>query len=335
VSIFMLLVEMSLADYYQLLGVPKNADDRVIKKAYRKASLKWHPDKASGDKKVAEKKFADIAKAYEVLIDKKTRKVYDEQGEEGLKQMQKNQQQGGGNPFDIFKQFGFNFGQQAQQSNNEGPSVEMELKVTLRDLYDGMSMKVLINRVVPAESSSSRTRCRTCTYKVMKMEQRQLAPGFVQQIQKEVNTDYQCCEESDTVQVEVERGMPDGAKIDYEGYGEYNPSQEAGKVIFKVSTEQDRTFTRKGDDLHAEMSISLVDALLGFEVPLQHVGGHPVTIKKTTVTHPGEVITVTGEGMPQHETPTNKGNLYVKITVVFPNKVDEAKHSQLRALLSN
>merc|ERR1711959_599546 len=76
------------ADYYTDLGVPRNADDRVIKRAYRKLSLKYHPDKWSGDTKVAEKKFAEIAKAYEILSDKKKRKTYDTQGEEGLKNLQ-------------------------------------------------------------------------------------------------------------------------------------------------------------------------------------------------------------------------------------------------------
>ena len=178
-----------------------------IKRAYRKMSLKFHPDKAQGDKKKAEQKFAEIARAYEanpvvravlrfepvvsdplshqVLSDPKQRKAYDQHGEEGLKNLQRGGGGGQFNPFDIFRQFGFG-AQGQQQQENVGPSIEMDLKVSLRDIYLGKTVQVLVNRVVPAESASNAKHCRTCTYMTTEIEHRQLAPGFVQQVQKQV-----------------------------------------------------------------------------------------------------------------------------------------------------
>lgn len=114
-------------DFYGILGVPKGAAANVIKRAYRKLSLQFHPDKAKGDKQQAEQKFVEISKAYEVLSDPKKRQTYDQHGEEGLKQM--NQGGGGMNPFDVFRNFGFGAGAQ-QQQDNEGPALAVDLKVS-------------------------------------------------------------------------------------------------------------------------------------------------------------------------------------------------------------
>lgn len=209
----------------------------------------------------------------------------------------------------------------------------MELKVPLKDLYVGKGMQVLINRVVPEESATEKTRCTTCKYTETVLEQHQIAPGFVQQVQRKVAKQFTCCEQEDTVQVEIERGMPDGHKIEYEGYGEHNPTQEAGKIIFTVATEDDKLFRREGNDLWAEMSIPLRDALVGFEKSIRHVDGHEVRVKKEGVTQPDEVLVIQDEGMPQYESPSIKGNLHIRFTILFPNVVTDDQKERFRQIL--
>jgi DnaJ family protein B protein 11 len=143
----LLLSLLSLAtarDYYELLQVPRSANEAQIKRAYRKLALKMHPDKVQGneeEKKAAAQKFADVSHAYEVLTDPEKRKVYDRYGEEGLKQMGGGGG-GGGNPNDIFSQFfgqfGFGFGQEQQEEQTpKGNNVIVDLEVSLKDLCLG------------------------------------------------------------------------------------------------------------------------------------------------------------------------------------------------------
>jgi len=210
----------------------------------------------------------------------------------------------------------------------------MELKVTLRDIYLGKTIHVLVNRVVPAESASNAKHCRQCTYTTTQIEHHQIAPGFVQQVQRQVAKEFECCEESDTVAVEVERGVPDGHTVDFEGYGEHNPTQTAGKISFKVVTEGDSLFRREGNDLHAAMSIPLKDALLGFQKDLVHVDGHKVTVAKEGVTQPGEVMTIRGEGMPHFESSSVKGDLHITFSILFPYKFNDDQKEKLAQVLA-
>jgi len=319
-------------DYYAVLGVPKTAAENVIKRAYRKLSLKYHPDKVQGDKQVAEKKFMEIATAYEVLSDSKKRKAYDQGGEEGLKRMA--QGGGGTNPFDMFRNFGF--GQREQQGPQEGPTLEAELKVSLKDIYLGKAMEVLISRMVPEDSAAGEGKnCRQCHYFVTEMEQRQIAPGFVQQVQKQVRKEYTCCRLDEVVQVEVEQGMAHDSTIEFEGYGEHHPAQEPGKVRFKLRVAEDKQFRRQGNDLHAEMSISLKEALVGFSRPLVHVDGvTEVLVNKEGVTQPDEIITLRGKGMPEHESSSINGDLHIKFHVLFPTKVTNEQKEVFKHLLT-
>ena len=134
--------------YYDVLQVSKQATDDQIKRAYRKLALKFHPDKNPGNEE-ATKKFAEINNAYEVLADKEKRGVYDQYGEEGLKQQQ---QQGGGRGGgfgqDIFSQFfggGFGFGRDKEEEEErtpKGDDVTVEICATLKDLYVGNSYEV-------------------------------------------------------------------------------------------------------------------------------------------------------------------------------------------------
>ena len=171
-------------DYYSILGVARGAPESQIKRAYRKLALKYHPDKNPGDDK-AKSKFEELSNAYEVLTDEEKRQIYDRHGEEGLKQHQQGGGGGGGgHPGDIFSQFfgggfgGFGgFGGMNQEPETpKGEPVQMDLYVSLKDLYLGNTIKVIRDKdVLKPAKGTRKCNCR------QKMVTRQVGPGMFQQ----------------------------------------------------------------------------------------------------------------------------------------------------------
>ncbi|KAJ3415618.1 DnaJ- protein scj1 [Chytridiales sp. JEL 0842] len=348
----LLLVDAVLAgaDYYKILGVSRSADKRDIKKAYRELSKKYHPDKNPGDK-ASENKFIELAKAYEVLSDEEKRRVYDQYGEEGLK----GENQHFHNPFDIFQQFGFGGGGWGHhhQQERKGPEIAMELAVTLEELFNGETIEVEINKQIicpicrgsGAKRAEDVKRCHGCNGQGVKIVKHMLGPGIYQQMQstcdvcggkgKIIKSKCPSCEGhkvkrgSRQVTVSVERGMADKQRIVFENEGDESPDQAAGDVVFEIKTIPHPVFVRDGDNLRMKKTISLRDALLGFEFKVKHLDGKEITVKREKeVTQPGFVQEVKGQGMPTHQYPSERGSLYVEYTVQLPTSItsDQAKH---------
>jgi DnaJ-class molecular chaperone len=133
--------------------------------------------------------------------------------------------------------------------------------------------------------------------------------------------------------VVLEAGMPDGHEIVLRGEGDEHPDYAPADIIFKVVTTPHRHFRRTGNDLHLRMRISLLQALVGFSRTIKHLDEHPVVLEKTSVTKPGEVMRVEGEGMPVHNFPSEKGDLFVTFEVVFPTEVSAEQAQEFRRLL--
>lgn len=173
----------------------------------------------------------------------------------------------------------------------------------------------------------------------MKTQRIQLAPGMFQQMTqtcdvcggtgKIVKEKCPICKGDKVVtgmselDVYVERGMPDGHKIVFEHSSDANPDHAAGHVIFHVHTIEDDQFVRKGDDLEMDMHISLLEALVGFEKEFKHLDDHIVSVVRSSVTSPGQILVKKDEGMPVHSDPSMRGNLFIKIVVDFPEKLNE------------
>eukprot|EP00026_Physarum_polycephalum_P008756 Phypoly_transcript_08856.p1 GENE.Phypoly_transcript_08856~~Phypoly_transcript_08856.p1 ORF type:complete len:365 (+),score=60.90 Phypoly_transcript_08856:88-1182(+) len=342
-------------DYYEVLGVPRDATESQIKKTYRKLSLKYHPDKDPSEE--AKKKYVELTTAYDVLGDEEKRRIYDQYGEEGLK----NQGQHVHNPFDIFSAFGFggrsNTG--SAQMQNKGPDLEVDLEVTLKDLYLGRVIDVAHRkqtlchkcRGTGAKKASDVTTCGGCKGTGMKMKVQQLGPGFVQQTQtvcdecggkgKKVTSTCPHCGgrkvevDEDNLMVSIERGMMDGEKITFSQQADEAPDTTPGDLIFRIVTAPHKRFVRQGDNLHFSLTISLLEALVGFNKKIKHLDGHIVEVVRTEVTKPGQVITIQGEGMPQHNFPSNTGDLLIEITVKFPTSLTEEQKEGFKKLLQS
>ncbi|KAJ0976367.1 hypothetical protein J5N97_018332 [Dioscorea zingiberensis] len=331
---FNALASLAAKSYYDVLQVPKGASEEQIKRAYRKLALKYHPDKNPGNDE-ANKKFAEINNAYEVLTDKEKRSIYDRYGEEGLKQHAASGggRGGGMNIQDIFNNF-FGGGRRAEEEEDKipkGDDLIVDLDATLEDLYMGGSIKVWREKnVIKPAPGKRRCNCRNEVY------HRQIAPGMFQQMTEEVceqcpNVKYE--RDGYFVTVDIEKGMHDGQEVIFYEDGEPIIDGEPGDLKFKIRTAPHDRFRREGNDLHTTVTISLVQALVGFEKTIQHLDEYLVEIGSKGITKPKEVRKFKSEGMPLHLS-NKKGDLYVTFEVLFPKSLTEDQKTQIKAVLS-
>ncbi|KAK8583233.1 hypothetical protein V6N13_021944 [Hibiscus sabdariffa] len=262
------IVPIAGKSYYDILQVPKGASDEQIKRAYRKLALKYHPDKNPGNEE-ANKRFADISNAYEVLSDSEKRGIYDRYGEEGLKQ---HAASGGGggmsvNMHDIFSSFFGGSTMEEEERIVKGDDVIVELEVTLENLYMGGALKVWREKnILKPAPGRRRCNCRNEVY------HRQIGPGMFQQMTEQVceqcqNVKYE--REGYTLTVDIEKGMQDGQEVVFYEDGEPIVDGEPGDLKFLIRTARHDQFRREGNDLHTTVTTTLVQALVGFEKTIQ------------------------------------------------------------------
>ena len=368
----------------QILGIDKSASDRDIKRAYRTQSKKWHPDK-NPDNPDASDTFRSVAEAYEALSDAESRRIYDRYGAEGLKQHQQQQQQGSGgqrhDPFDLFSRF---FGGGGGGGQRQGPNMEVTLPVSLRDFYTGAQKTVEIDKQHVCDacdgtgSSDGHTQpCADCGGRGMRITKHMLAPGIFQQVQSVCDTcggrghiiSHPCsvCGGAKVVRapvsltVHIEPGLPNRARLTFEGEADESPDWVAGDLVVNVvlappsdaadakggedgandgdsaAPPTDGTwFRRKGADLYWTEVLSLREALLGgWTRNLTHLDGHVVRLARPPghVVQPRLVEHVHGEGMPRYRDELSAhGDLVVQYEVVLPDLVDPAMLRDLAAV---
>ncbi|GAU93263.1 hypothetical protein RvY_05229 [Ramazzottius varieornatus] len=307
---------LSGRDFYKILGVSKNANVNQIKKAYRKLAKDLHPDKNKGDAK-AQEKFQDLGAAYEVLSDTEKREKYDKFGEEGMKQNEMH-----GDPFSsFFGDFGFFGGggnARGQQETPKGADVTIDLEVTLEELYSGNFVEVVRNKPVARPASGTRKcNCR------QEMVTHQMGPGRFQMTQNTVCDqcpNIQYVTEEKLLEIEIEAGMQDGQKHTFVAEGEPHMDGEPGDLIVRIVTKPHPVFERRGNDLYCNVSISLQEALTGFEMQLKHLDGHFVPVSRETTTWPGARIKKKDQGMPNYENNDQFGTLFITFDVHFPKE---------------
>lgn len=316
--------------YYDILQVSKGASDEQIKRAYRKLALKYHPDKNQGNEE-ANKRFAEINNAYEVLSDSEKRGIYDRYGEEGLKQHAAGGGRGGGMNFqDIFSTFFGGGSMEEEEKIVKGDDVVVDLDATLEDLYMGGSLKVWREKnVLKPAPGKRRCNCRNEVY------HKQIGPGMFQQMTEQVceqcaNVKY--VREGYFITVDIEKGMQDGQEVLFYEDGEPIIDGESGDLRFRIRTAPHEIFRREGKDLHATVTITLVQALVGFEKTIKHLDEHLVDISTKEITKPKQVRKFKGEGMPLHMS-NKKGDLYVTFEVLFPTSLTEEQKTKIKSIL--
>lgn len=347
--ILLLFPYAAALDYYKILGISRDATHKEIKKAYRQKSLEYHPDK-NKDEGAAEK-FAEIARAYEILSDEDKKQIYDRHGEEGLKQHEQQGGGGGGGFEDIFEQFGFGGfggGRQRREQEQVTPSVEIPLFLTLEQFYAGATLEVDYTRqVLCLQWEMCMKAAQDCQGPGIRVRRQQLAPGFVQQVQvndercvargKQWKQNCSACPsktvtENIALTIDVTAGLRPKEHITFEGVTDEQPGYKPGDLHFVLYEEPHPTFHRDRDDLYKTIEIPLVDALTGFSIELKHLDGELFKVDVDFVTECDHVMRVPGKGMPRRSG-RGHGDLYLTFEVDFPDTLTGEQKKQIRKIL--
>ena len=353
-------------DYYEVLGVDRNADDATIKKAYRKLAMKYHPDR-NPDNKEAEEKFKELGEAYEVLSDADKRAAYDRMGHEAFKNGGMGGAGGPGgfggfsDPMDIFAQmfgggFGGGFGgfgrQQRRQADPRQPGSDLrfDLELTLEEAFSGCDKKLNIERLVPCEAcnatgskdgASGFKTCPTCHGSGMVTRQ---SGFFVQQStcptcrgmgQTITNPCPKCRGEGRvhkdvSITMHIPAGVDSGVKLRSSGNGDAGlHGGNTGDLYVFIEVKPHDVFTRNGADLSCTVFIPFADAARGGVVAAPTLEG-PAKLKIPAGTQSGTILRVRGKGMPQLRG-GNRGDLLVEVQVETPKGLSSAQQKALDA----
>ncbi len=345
-------------DYYEVLGVQKNANADEIKKAYRKAAIKYHPDKNPGDKE-AEEKFKEAAEAYDVLSNPDKRARYDQFGHAGMS----GAAGGGAGGFegfggfsmeDIFSQFGDifggHFGGGFRTSSggghrvNRGSDIRIKVRLTLAEIAAGVTKKLKINKTVAcdkcggtgARDSSSYATCSTCngTGYVTRVEstffgrmQTQSPCPTCGGTGKTISNPCDKCHGEGTlrgqevVEIKIPAGVGEGMALTVSGKGNAAPHGGVnGDLLVIIEEEPNPELIRDGNDLIHNLNITVPTALLGGTVEVPTVDGR-AKIKIAPGTHAGKVLRLGGKGLPDVNG-YGRGDELVVVDITIPSKLN-------------
>ncbi|WP_425076925.1 molecular chaperone DnaJ [Psychroserpens sp. S379A] len=340
---------MAKRDYYDILGINKNASESEIKKAYRKMAIKYHPDKNPDDKD-AEAKFKEAAEAYEVLsnADKKAR--YDQFGHQAFDGAG-GFGGGGMNMDDIFSQFGdifggafgggggfsgFGGGFGGGQRRVKGSNLRIRVALTLDEIANGVEKKIKVKRKIQAPGTTYKT-CSTCngtgqvtrvTNTILgRMQTSAACPtcgGAGQSIDKKPSdADAQGLKvQEETVSVKIPAGVVDGMQLKVTGKGNEAPGNGiSGDLLVVIEEKEHDTLKREGDNLHYDLYVSLPDAVLGTSKEIDTVTGK-VRIKVEAGVQSGKILRLRGKGIPSING-YGTGDLLVHVNVWTPKTLNK------------
>ena len=360
-----LSVVLSESDYYKILGVDRNADEKEIKRAYRELSKKFHPDKNPGDEE-AQNKYMDITNAYDVLMDSEKRSVYDRYGEDGIKGGAGNGggqgrggggggfRHGGGDPFSSF--FGFNQGPPRAQD------VSSEIQVDLADFFNGkdidfnISLRDNCDKCKGTGSSDGlKHPCDSCGGRGRVIQRFNMGNGMIQKIEttcpkcqgsgQVIKNKCKTCrgegayDQIKNFNLHVNPGTPRNHIEKFHGKGPTQPGIIAGdlNIILKESPNSNLGYRRSGNNLYRTEVLSLKEALFGdWERKIKFFDEYnpTITIKRNKFqsVSDGEIEVIKGKGMPILNGNDEYGNLYIEYVVIFPvanKKLLQSLHDEL------
>jgi len=352
---------MGKRDFYEILGVSKEATKEEIKKAYRKQALKYHPDKNPGDKK-SEELFKEAAEAYEVLSNEEKKARYDRYGHAGLGGASNGYSGHGMTMDDIFSSFGDIFGDAfggfggfggAGRSRgkrvNKGSNLRVKVKLNLQEIAAGAEKKIKVTKYDTcdkcdgsgAADASSLSTCSTChgsghvtritNTMLGQMQTTSVCPscgGDGKTITKKCTACYGegIVQKEDIIKINIPAGVGKGMQMTVGGKG--NAPRRGGvngDLLVVIDEEEHPDLIREGNDLIFNLFISIPDAVLGTNVEIPTVDNN-VKIKIDPGTQPGKILRLRGKGLPEVNG-YGRGDLLVNVNVWIPKSVskDEAK----------
>lgn len=324
-----------MSDYYGILGVSRDADEKKIKKAYKELALKWHPDRNIDNKAEAEEKFKNISKAYAVLNDPEKKRLYDLGGEEAV-------QQGGAgpgiNPEDIFANLfsgggggfpGFFGGgmprgpSQQDKSRMSSPDKQVRIIITLVDAFKGCVKKETIKKNEKCDTcfghgtknKEDSVTCQQCGGKGTCVQVRQMGPMITQSIVgcqpcggkgKIIKAGSECVKcrgkkfttKTQIYDVNIPAGVMDGYQVQFKNESDWvEDFGFMGDLYFVVEINNNEHFLkREGVNLILNKKINLVDALCGVDFGIRHLDNHIVHVSYNSVIKPGDCLVCENEG---------------------------------------
>jgi len=363
---------MSKRDYYEILGVSRDASQDEIKKAYRKRAMKFHPDRNDEDPE-AERKFKEASEAYEVLRDEQKRKRYDQFGHQGI-----NGGFGGGTGGfdnvgfeDIFSRFGEIFGSDfgdifggtrgrsrgRRSAGQPGSDMKLRIKLDLNEIAFGTEKKLKVKKYVTcdkcngtgAETENDFQTCGTCNgqgevrqvHRTMlgQMVNVQACPECNGEGRIIVNKCSKCHGEGrykgkETVKVRIPSGVSEGNYITLRGKGNAGKrGGSAGALIVLIEEEEHDDFERDGNNVYYDLVLSLPDAILGTEVEVPTLKGK-ARVKIDEGTQPGKILRMKGKGI-QGLNNSGIGDQFIRVNVFMPKNLSDEERKHIEALRGN
>lgn len=328
---------MSKRDYYETLGVERNADDETLKKAYRRCAMKHHPDRNPGDRQ-AEAAFKECKEAYEVLSDPQRRRAYDQHGHAAFEHGMGG---GGGGPQfhdvgDIFGDiFGNIFGGGGQRGPRRGADIGYAMELDLEDAVSGVEQRITLPMLEECEkchgsgsTDGKLDTCGTCQgHGQVRMQRgifsmQQVCPECQGRGQVIVNPCLAChgngrVHGERTLDVKVPAGVDNGDRIRLAGEGEAGPAgAPPGDLYVEIHVREHPIFQRDGDDLHCEVPIRITQAALGDTVRVPTLKGE-AEIRVPAETQSGKVFRLRGKGVKSVRS-RSEGDLYCRAVVETP-----------------
>lgn len=343
-------------DYYEILGIKKDASADEIKKAYRRLARKYHPDLNPGDE-AAEKKFKEINEAYEVLSDAKKRTEYDRFGKtpfegaggfEGFRTQDFGSGFGFGGAEDIFSDFSDIFSRfRGEDIPLKGADLSAHLDITLEEAYRGVTKPITITREVPCKECNSTgaaaaSSCPTCK-----------GTGSVKQSRGVFRLSQPCrdCEGSgrvitrvcakcrgngstvatETIKIKIPPGADTGSRVRLKGLGGAGTKGgPQGNLYIELTVQPHPVFKRDGNNLYVEVPVTVVEAVLGGKIKVQTLDG-TVNMKLPAGTDSGKKFRLKGKGIPNKKTGIT-GDQYAVVKIVVPRKVSDKTKKALEEI---
>ncbi len=332
---------MSKRDYYDILGVNKNADKKQIKQAYRKLAIKYHPDRNEGNKE-AEEKFKEAAEAYEVLSNDQKRSRYDQFGHQGVGGS-RGGFGGNMNMEDIFEQFGDIFGgfggggfRSSGKRVTKGSDLRIRIKLNLEEISDGVVKKIKIKKLFP----SNKTEYDTCSNCRGSGSMTKIANTILGQMQT-TSTCHYCngsgkqitkrdpksdsqgmITKEELTEINIPAGVSEGMQLKLSGQGNHAPFDGIpGDLLVLIEEEKHPELTREGNNIYYELFISIPDAILGSKQKIPTISG-PVTINIPSGVQNGKILRLKSKGIKDIET-YQKGDLLIHVNIWTPQKLKQ------------
>ena len=363
---------MAKRDYYEVLGVGKQATEDEIKKAYRKIAIKYHPDRNPGNKE-AEEKFKEAAEAYSVLSDKQKRQQYDQFGFDGPNMGGGFGGFGSGGGFsmdDIFSMFGDVFGGRggfggfggfgggsSSHAQYRGSDLRLKVRLNLQEIATGTKKKFKVKKDITcqhcngsgAQAGSGSETCPTCHGQGYTVKTVRSILGMMQ-TQSECPTCHgegtviknKCphcggtgvTKGEEVVEINIPAGVAEGMVLNAQGKGNAGPHNGvSGNIQVFIEEEENETFVRDGQDIIYNLLLDFPTAALGGSVEIPTIDGKRVRVKIDAGTQPGKTLRLRGKGLPAVQGyGSGQGDLVVNISVYVPKSLDQKEMKMLEEL---